>query len=192
MATRADITPELCRQLLRYEPETGKLFWKARSAQAFKPCRNRWGGITSAETNALAWNKKYAGTEAFTCVSQNGYLTGRIMDVGFLAHRVCWAIHYGEWPNDCLDHIDGNKRNNRIGNLRDADHQINGANTKKPADNTSGIIGISWCHQTNKWTASIMVGQRSIWLGRHGSIEAAKAARLAAEKRYGFHPNHGR
>jgi hypothetical protein len=145
MADKPDITPELCRQLLRYEPETGKLFWKARPASFFAHSFNRWGGIKTAETNALIWNRKYAGKEAFTANSR-GYRTGRMFDWQYFAHRVIWAIVYGEWPvvGMDIDHINGDKSDNRIANLRCVSHQENGQNAKRPNNNTSGRIGVSY------------------------------------------------
>lgn len=192
MADRADITPELCRQLLRYEPETGKLFWRERSADTFSPYRNRWGGINSAEVMAKTWNSTRSGIEAFTCINANGYLSGRIDRKGFLAHRVIWAMVTGAWPENSIDHIDGSRTNNRFDNLREADHRINGMNTQLRTDNKSGRIGVHWCSKTGKWAAEIMVNQKTIYLGRHIDLADACAARDAAENLYGFHKNHGR
>lgn len=83
MATRADITPELLRQLLRYEPETGKLFWRLRSREYF-----------STENRFLSWNALYAGKEALTADTGAGYRHGAVLCHLFKAHRVVGDIAY--------------------------------------------------------------------------------------------------
>lgn len=193
MATRADITPELCRQLLRYEPETGKLFWRERSAEFFNPTIGRWGAVKSADSIALGWNNKYAGAEAFTANSR-GYRTGRILDLQFFAHRVIWAMVHDEWPAEGMDvdHINGNPADNRIANLRCVSHQDNGRNVKRPANNTSGRIGVSQDKRTGHWAAYIGHGKDRNRIGTFASFEDACQARANAEAQEGYHDNHGR
>lgn len=182
MAERADITPELCRQLLRYEPESGKLYWRPRPREMFEAARHH-----------AVWNARYAGTEAFTAVKAQGHLTGRIMDVQFQAHRVVWAIAYGDWPasDHDVDHINGHPSDNRLQNLRSVPHQANGRNTKRFGSNTSGQTGVSWNRNARKWEAYISdSGRRS--LGLFDRLEDARQARKEGEARAGYHANHGR
>lgn len=182
MAKRSDITPELCRQLLRYERETGRLFWKERPVEMFPDIRA-----------ANSWNTRYAGTEAFTGLSHRrlDHYSGTIFNIHFPAHRVVWAIVHGEWPQDQIDHIDGNGMNNRIENLRDVPNKINLRNCWRADNNTSGVTGVSWNTLRKKWEAYIKVDGLRCGLGLWDTKAEAKAARFAAQKILGFSDRHG-
>lgn len=190
MAKRSDITPALCRQLLRYEPDTGKLFWLPRPASMFKDSMCH-GGIRTAQWAADCWNTKNATAEAFTAQNEFGYHVGAILGHTFRAHRVIWAIVHGEWPSDQIDHDDGNRANNRLINLKCATNAENHKNEGRPKNNTSGVAGVFWCRQTGRWRATIKVNYRQHHLGRFATIEEAKAAREAAKAEFGFAAAHG-
>lgn len=179
-------SPETLRKLLRYEPDTGKLFWRKRTPDMFS------GGYRSPEGNCSAWNARFAGKEAFAFDRGNGYLSGGIFGVLYAAHRVIWAMHHGKWPDDQIDHINGDRTDNRISNIRSVSQAENGKNMKRPSTNTSGVIGVTWDKQTEKWRSGIRVDGKKKCLGRFQCKTAASIARLAAERRYGFHENHGR
>jgi hypothetical protein len=168
------------RNLLRYDPETGSMVWLIRGPDEDARAGRR-----------AAFNKKFAWKEAFTANSC-GYRVGRIFDRMYKMHRVAWAIHYGAWPEGNIDHINGDKSDNRIQNLRLVDHVENARNTKTHAHNTSGHRGIHWYKAYGKWSAQIQVKGRNISLGYFGQKQDAIAARLAAESKYGFHENNGR
>lgn len=173
MAKRADITPELCRQLLRYEPETGKLYWLSRSL--------------------YSWTVAFAGKEAFTSVDNHGYRRGAILQVFFKAHRVIWAMNYNHWPDGEIDHIDGDRTNNRLANLRCVTTSQNQKNAKHSRRNsTSGVTGVYWNAADQRWRAQIGVDGEKLTLGSHLSLKDATAARRAAEIKYGFDPSHGK
>ena len=89
-----------------------------------------------------------------------------------------------------VDHIDGDGLNNRRSNLRFASHQQNNCNSKRRADNRSGVKGVFWDKQRRKWQAQISVGGRSIALGRFASLDAAAAAYADASQR--LHGEFGR
>lgn len=165
-------TPEELRQLLRYEPETGKLYWKERPASMFKTKQSHG-----------TWNTRFAGKEAFTAVGNHGYRVGRVNYKLLLAHRVIWAIHYGEWPEDQIDHIDGDRLNNRIGNLREATNSENNRNRGIGESNTSGFKGATWVSRRKAFQAQIYVDRRNIFLGYHATAEAAHAAYCEAAKK---------
>lgn len=178
-------TPEELRKLLRYEPDTGKLFWRARSVALFSSTGRR-----SANHACALWNSRFAGKEAFTADDGGGYKSGGIFCRLHRAHRVIWALHHDEWPTHEIDHINGVKDDNRIVNLRDVSHIENSRNTRRSSNNTSGHMGVGWNKARGKWEARIKVG-RQIYLGLFDVFEDAVAARKAAEIKYGFHENHG-
>ena len=178
MADRPDITPELLRQLVRYEPDTGKLFWLFREPHHFPNPKN-----------AMRWNVRYAGREAFCAVTKEGYRRGVVRKVNLFAHRVAWAIYYGAWPLGEIDHINGQPADNRIHNLRDVDHKTNQRNLKIPRHNRSGFIGVK--RVRGKWQARINVdGREHAVRGLETRLDAQKA-RKELEQKFGFHANHG-
>ena len=183
MASRALPSPEVLRQLLRYEPETGKLFWKEREISHFDH--------TSDPAAQMArWNSRHAGAEALTCRQHWGHMTGSVLGINVAAHRVVWAIHHGSWPSEMIDHINGDASDNRIENLRDATPQENSRNQKRRRNNTSGVLGVN--RVDGKWRAQIHHNGRNLTLGRFSTIEEAAAARKEAETMLGYHDNHGR
>lgn len=180
MAKRPLPTPEELRQLLDYDPETGKLFWKERPLSLFPDARS--GKI---------WNTRFAGKEALP-VQYIGYHAGLIFGSKVLGHRVVWAIHTGEWPVDEIDHINGDRTDNRIANLRAVSHRENCKNSKRPAHNTSGQVGVVWCSRSHRWLARIKAERKTLHLGAFLAKSDAILARKNAEVRFGYHANHGR
>lgn len=171
---------------LSYNPETAQLYWRKREphtvsgSQAIRMriCRN--------------WNARFEGKEAFTCISKRGYYTGVIDNKRLYKHHVIWAMHYGEWPQSMIDHIDGNPLNNHISNLRLVTSAQNQKNMKLQERNKTGQIGVWYDKNRDSYQAFIAHNRKRISLGRFKSLDDAIAVRLAAEKKYGYHPNHGR
>jgi len=139
-----------------------------------------------------SWDKKYSGELAFTATNVAGYATGTIFTRQYLAHRVAWAITNGEWPKDQIDHINHDKTDNRISNLRDVTQTENQKNASVRKDNTSGVVGVNWSKQLSKWRARISVSGRNKCLGYFSDKKDAVAARAGAEIECGYHRNHGR
>ena len=179
-------SPEVLRQLLRYEPETGNLFWKERSHEWFPT------GRFTAEHTSKIWNTRYSGKEAFTCPNDAGYRTGRIFNVLMRAHRVIYAMHFNEWPQGEVDHINGDRSDNRLENLRDVDRTENSHNAAVHKDSMTGLIGISWYPRLGKWCARIYANGQGYHLGVYACLGQAIRASKEAERRHGFHANHGR
>lgn len=188
MAKRDLPSPEVLRQLLRYEPETGKLFWRERTPEHFEEKSQ------SAQHNCNIWNSKYAGSEALCTIKPGGHLYGTISWGGrkpkLYAHRVAWAIYHGEWP-EVIDHINGDPADNRIDNLRSTTQHENAKNQKKRFTNSSGITGVRFYAPRGKWTASITHNRKDHHLGYFKTAEEAAQARAAAEARFGFSDRHG-
>lgn len=157
-------------EYFRYEPETGKLFWKIRPSRAIQ-----------------------AGTE-ISYIS-DGYLRVGFKGRGYFVHRIIWAILHPEdeiLDGEEIDHIDHDRVNNRPENLRKVRQIDNSRNKSKDHRNTSGVTGVGWHSYHKKWQAKISVGGVRVYLGLFGSKDAAIAARKAAEVKYGFHKNHGK
>lgn len=152
---------------VNYDPETGKLWW----------------------TNHY-WKTKVGKRAGIQ--KKNGYRYINFKYVSVFEHRVIWYLHYGSWPKNEIDHINGNKSDNRIKNLRDVDRSINMRNTQRGSLNKSGVLGVCWRSQRGKWSAFIKVRKKRIWLGSFRDFQDAVEARRAAEIKYGFHANHGR
>lgn len=173
---------EVCRlrEALEYNRDTGLFTWRNRPRSHFK-----------RDKDHSTWNKRFAGKRAFTTSTGTGYLQTPIFGRLQLAHRVAFAIHHGYWPHK-TDHINGVRDDNRISNLREVTNQQNGQNSAMSLRNTSGRVGVSWRKDKQLWGASIRVDGKTHHLGKFKVFSDAVAAREAGEKRFGFHPNHGR
>jgi hypothetical protein len=184
---RDKVSPETLGKLMSYDPETGKLFWLERTVDMFSDTVNR-----TKEQTCPIWNGRFAGKEAFTAYDGNGYRMGLVFRTSFRAHLVCWALHYGRWPDHQIDHINGIRDDNRISNLRDVPQSENGKNQKLPSHNTSGTIGVYVSPTSGKWCAAIRVGRHKKHLGTFESHDEAVMARAMAAADHQFHQNHGR
>lgn len=180
-------SPELLRQLLRYEPDTGNLYWKERNVLLFNATKAR-----SAEHACAQWNSRLAGKEAFTSDDGKGYRSGLIFKKIYSAHRIIWTMFYGTAPTNQIDHINGIRSDNRISNLRVVSSKENSKNRALRSDNSSGHTGVYFVKKTCRWTCTISVDGKSMYLGVFADKDDAIAARKEAEAKYGFHQNHGR
>lgn len=174
MATAGTLDCETLRELLDYCPETGLLRWKIR-----KP-----------EDQNKIFNTSFAETEAFTAVHTDGYRNGTIYGKQYKAHRIIWILFHGEQP-DQIDHINGNRADNRIANLRSVSRRVNCMNRGLRSDNTTGKPGVWWSKGMGKYQASISSEKGRIFLGTFSKLEDAIAAKNDAEKKYHYHENHG-
>lgn len=186
MARRSDITAEIVRDLLDYDSETGVLTWRWRDVKWFEDTPTR-----SASWSQRNWNSRRAGTAAFPSPSTNGYPASTILGRRYHAHRIAWLHAFGRHPVGEIDHINHNRSDNRLVNLREVTRDVNMRNISKSVANTSGITGVHWDSQTSKWRAEIRVNHKTYKLGRFDEKEDAAKARKAAEVQYGFHENHG-
>lgn len=179
----ADLTPELLRELISYDPDTGSMIWLPRRPDHF--------GYLGAKALRYfkTWNSRFLGKDAFTSRCGNGYNQATILGQKTLAHRVAWAIAHGRWPVQ-IDHINGDRSDNRLCNLREVSQAENCLNLALRKKNRVGTNGVRWTK--NRWQATITVNKKRVHLGRFANLEDAIRVRREAEARYGFHPNHGR
>ena len=152
------VTAERVREAFRYEPETGLLIRR------------------------ISYKKHRIGKPAGNSKSAS-YVMVDIDQQRYLAHRLIWLYVYGEWPAGEIDHINGVRSDNRLSNLRVATRSQNSANRPAPKNNTSGVKGVHWHKQSQKWRVSIEVMGKKIERGEFRSLEAASAefARAAIE-----------
>jgi len=117
-------------------------------------------------------------------MSKDGYLLVKVLCKTYKAHRLVWLYVHGEWPQGQIDHINRDRSDNRIANLRDVSHQQNQQNASRRWDNTSGYPGVCWHKPSGKWAASISYSKKQKHLGLFTDINEAVAARKAAERHY--------
>ena len=108
-------------------------------------------------------------------VGKKGYKYLTIRGQKFYVHRIIWFLHHGYLP-DAIDHIDGNKLNNKIENLRVCTVTQNLCNSKLRTDNKSGIKGVAWFKPHQKWRARINLNKKEYHLGYFDSKEQAEQA----------------
>lgn len=109
----------------------------------------------------------------------------------YQAHRLAWLDVYGEIPSNDIDHINHDKSDNRINNLRCVTKRENQQNRTININNVSGFTGVSWNKCAKKWQARIKIASKYKHLGLFTNLDDAIAARKAANLEYNFHINHG-
>lgn len=169
----ADITQDFLKSILHYNPATGVFTWRKRPREHFATAR-----IYNS------WNMKHAGKIAGGLTAKSKYWGLRINSKLYLAHRLAWRYVTGVWPEHELDHINCNRTDNRMANLREATHSENVKNTPMRKTNTSGYKGVTWHKHTGKWAAQIKVNSKHIHLGIFDTPEEAHAAYCEAAKKY--------
>lgn len=157
-----DITQEELKNALDYNSNTGVFRWKKK---------------ISKKVNI----GQMAGYEA-NCRGELGYWNIRIFGTRYFAHRLAWLYEYGYLPENFIDHIDRNKLNNAISNLREVISQCNLRNTGNWGHNTSGVKGVTYDPNRSKWASAVQVDNKRKYLGRYTSFDNAVCARLAAEQ----------
>lgn len=165
-----NLTQEIVRKYFRYDPETGKFF-------RILLC-DRWGNETEM-------------CREVTTLGSRGYIEVYIDKKLYKVHRLVFLYTNGEWP-DHVDHINGDRSDNRWCNLRSVTRSENMKNRAIGSNNTSGVMGVTWCEQFGKWRVRINVNGDRMSLGLYSSFEDAVTARLGAERLLGYHENHGK
>jgi hypothetical protein len=142
-----------------FKYENGKLFWKTSKAKRIK-----------------------IGQEAGSHRSK-GYFVVGVNGFNYGVHRIIFAMHNGFMPK-MIDHIDGNPSNNKIENLRSANHSENGCNKTIQTNNTSGIKGVSWVKSRKRWVAKVQINKKSHQLGYFKDLELAELVAIEGRCKY--------
>lgn len=156
------LTQEQVKELFGYDAENGILIKKLRRGRTYnKPCGHN--------------------------PRSDGYGSVNIDGKMYKTHRVIWLIHYGSWPDGEIDHLDRNKMNNRIDNLRSVCSSENQHNIGLFKNNSTGYPGVSWYKPLEKYRAQIMVNNEQKHLGYFDTAEEAFLAYQIAKIEY--HPS---
>lgn len=151
------VTIEELRERLDFCPSTGLISWKK------SRYRNRIGQVTNS-------------------LDSRGYVQIKVCGRVIKGHRLAWALHYGEWPNQDIDHINGVRHDNRIENLREVSNALNCQNKRAPLPgNKTGFLGVTY--QAGAYRATVTLNRKQHHLGRFATAEAAHAAYLAGKRK---------
>jgi hypothetical protein len=142
---------------LWYDQETGVFLWKISPVAKIKP-----------------W--QCAGK-----ITRTGYVRIGLQKKTYAAHRLAWLYVYGFYPENYIDHIDGNPKNNQIKNLRTATNKQNQENQKQNAKNTTGYRGVTFNKKANKYQVQIGHNGKLIYCGLFDTVD--EAADFAKAKR---------
>ena len=126
-------------------------------------------------------------------INNNGYINIMYEDTLYIVHRLIWMWVHGEEPEQ-IDHINGNRQDNRLVNLRNVDHLTNQRNRTKNKNNKSGFNGVYWHKQSDKWRAEIIVDGKVTHIGSYDTPQEAADARqefIAEFMPFVFSDRHG-
>jgi hypothetical protein len=156
---KPSLTAARLREVLHYDPATGVFRVKKATSR-----KQRIGAIAGSELR--------------------GYRKHRIDGVTHQAHRLAWLYVYGDWPKNCIDHINGIPGDNRIANLRDVSLSVNAENLRGARSrSSSGILG-AFPRGNDRWVSQICVRGVVIYLGIFKTPECAHHAYLDAKRQY--------
>mgnify|MGYP003394149988 CR=1 FL=1 len=154
------ITQKRLKELLHYAPKTGTFTWLISPRGRTRP-----GDVAGGPDG-------------------HGYYRVQMEGIRYRAARLAWFYVYGCWPTVEVDHINGDRSDNRIKNLREATRAQQNQNLGIGLRNKTGILGVSWNKERKKWRAEIKIDNKSICLGRYRNIDDARAAYLKAKAKY--------
>lgn len=146
-------------------------------------------GIFSYDAEIGLINKNPKRGKKAVYILPNGYAYGYVLDRLIPVQRLVWALHHGDPGELDIDHIDRNKLNNKIENLRAVTRSENNQNQVAPQSNnkTSGVRGVHYDKSRELWAASLNLNGRKVFFERYATKEEAVAGRLWAEKTYFTH-----
>jgi hypothetical protein len=156
------LTAERAREVFEYEEATGRLTWRVKMSK-----------------------RRQIGQEAGCIFKSTGYRYVGVDGHKFTVHRVVWLMVHGAFPSSTIDHINGDRADNRLSNLRDVPHRHNSQNQRRPHEDKQSckLIGATWDKMWRNWKAQIGHKKKTIYIGRFKTAEEAHAAYLEAKRR---------
>ncbi|WP_261400158.1 HNH endonuclease [Citrobacter werkmanii] len=147
------------------------------------------------ENGVLTAKVNFSGRQAGSVIGSQtwqGYYAFSLFGKKCFAHRLAWLLHYGEWPSQPIDHINGIKTDNSIRNLRLCSLSQNQFNKPTQKNNTTGVKGVYWNKRDKRYVASVQFNGKKYSAGHHKDIDSAKEAVMKLrEKLAGEFTNHG-
>lgn len=137
-----------------------------------------------SKTGNFFWRSNYNVGKPLGYVNYDGYIRMYALGRRYYAHRLAWFYVTGEWPKHEIDHINGDRSDNRISNLREATQNENAQNKRKQRNNKSGVTGVSWNKAEKSWVVKISANGKRIYLGRYSNLSDAIKAREEGKKKY--------
>lgn len=153
--------------------------------------------IYDATNGHFRWNPQLSvkgipsGCRAGSVETRSGYRRIKIHGTSYAEHRLAWLYSYGDWPKGVIDHLDHNRSNNALCNLRDVSQAENMKNTKQVSGTITGHQGIWYNSKTNRYVAEITVAGKKVYQRVFRTCNQAIEAREAELIKHGFHENHG-
>jgi len=145
------------------------------------------------DTGCFSRKRDFRGIKAGDNIGKlrvNGYICVNLVCERYYAHRLAFFYMTGRWPKE-VDHINHDKTDNRWINLREASSQENSKNVPISIRNKSGVVGVTFAESSSKWFACCRADGKTKYLGIFSDKFEAICARMSANNKYGFHPNHG-
>ena len=119
-------------------------------------------------------------------ILSSNYISIYLRGIKLRGHTVAWVLQHGKYPDECIDHINGNRSDNRMCNLRSVSHAENMKNKKKYKNNSTGVSGVYFEKESSRYRARIGHGKNTIYVGRFPTLLMAKEAIEAARKEHGY------
>ena len=167
--SKADLTQELVGKVLRYDPISGTLIW-----------------ISNLHSKRAVPNSR-----AGSLVKSTGYRNISLFGRTYLEHHLIWFIHYGVWPSGQIDHVNQQRDDNRIVNLRDVSKAENARNRTRNPNSKLGEHGIWFNKRTHKYVAEITLNGKKVYQKSFTDLDQAIKERKEKSLELGFHINHG-
>lgn len=153
------ITHKRLLELIRYDPDSGIFIWEQSRGSV------RTGSVAGA-------------------IRPDGYIRVHLDGKDYYAHRLAWFYMHGKWPTHDIDHINGQRSDNRISNLRDVCGSINAQNLRsaKVTNKSSRLLGVSWHKKSGKWKSQIRINGKIHHIGYFSNALCAHAAYIEAKR----------
>lgn len=176
-----EVTAEIAREFLSYDPETGIMLWRERARRWFK-----------SDAEHRGWNARHAGRRAGSLKIGKGYRAVRIVGRRYPEHRLVWLMETGVWPANEVDHINHRRDDNRWRNLRTVTPSENRQNMGRRREGRSLPFGVDRVRATGRYRVRVTDEGVRHEIGHYDTEAEAIEVREVVQIAAGYHPNHGR